>query len=388
MNNVNKILPYSPVPDSRSKVQRNPDETRPKLDSTAANRTDYTDLSSEWATKDSAGNLVDELLSAFRKNYPELDIYIADKLDKNSLPDAAAALGDGTHLLISREFLDEMKSSQESYQKGKSILIKLLGQLSANGSTNRAQGVYVDKNEALFWSAQKQKPEVTTPAGTPDKGPHADADSPPSLIEQLWKTQESAQKTYSEMYKNKTKVSLRSISSSFANLSAARTKGQVQSVIAKTQQNISTLRLASALGDNEERMKARAAIASMQKLLQRGGRKIRRLNEEELVRLRQKRAQRQQEQQRELQLRIEREKMRARRQSADGAIKKEGELEELNQAMRFSRYNKQHSYETLSPVPSIPAIPDAPVSAPGDGATAQAPLAAADISISSVSIEF
>lgn len=393
MNNVNKITPYTPFQETQTKIQHSQSGPKHRPDAVTSARKDYTDLSSEWGTKDSVQALLDELLTSFRKNYPDLDIFITDPLDKEALPDTAASLGDGTHLLLSREFIEEMKSSHEAYKKGKSILLRLLGQLSPNHSNTRAQGVYVGKSEALFWSAGKPPEKPQNPLDNlPDtmvpsqNGNHT---AVPSPIDQLWKLQEDAQKTYSEIYKSKTKVSLHAISSSYASLSVARTKGQVQSVLADTRRNIANLRLASSFGDDEERMKARAAIASMQKLLQRGGRKIRRLNEEELVRLRQKRAQRLQEQRKALLLKLEREMMRAKRQSADGAIKKEGELEELNQAMRFSRHSKYNPYEKLISPPTIPELPGAGAGAPAvDTPAASAPLAAADISITSVSIEF
>lgn len=313
MNDVNKIPSFTPYQEALSKPQHSRDESKAIPPSDAASRKDCTDLSSEWGTKENAQALLDELLRSFGRNYPGLDIFITDNLDKTSLPDEAAALGDGTHLLLSREFLEEMKSSQVAYQKGKAVLIRLIGQLS-DGSNSRAQGVYVGREEALFWSA----PAV--------QQVHSGEASPPSFLKQLWTEQESARKSYSDMRKNNAKVSLQTISHSYTSLSAARTKGQVQSVIAKTQRNIASLRLTASLGESDERMKARAAIASMQKLLQRGGRKIRRLNEEELVRLRQKRAQRMNEQKKALQLKLEREMMRARRRSADGAIKRKASL--------------------------------------------------------------
>ena len=376
MNDVNKIPSFTPYQEALSKPQHSRDESKAIPPSDAASRKDCTDLSSEWGTKENAQALLDELLRSFGRNYPGLDIFITDNLDKTSLPDEAAALGDGTHLLLSREFLEEMKSSQEAYQKGKAVLIRLIGQLSADGSNSRAQGVYVGREEALFWSA----PVV--------QQVHSGEASPPSFLKQLWTEQESARKSYSDMRKNNAKVSLQTISHSYTSLSAARTKGQVQSVIAKTQRNIASLRLTASLGESDERMKARAAIASMQKLLQRGGRKIRRLNEEELVRLRQKRAQRMNEQKKALQLKLEREMMRARRRSADGAIKKEGELDELNQSMRFCRHSKYRPYETGIPAPPIPELPSAPAAPPVSDAGAAPPLTAAEISVTSVSVQF
>ena len=134
-------------------------------------------------------------------------------------------------------------------------------------------------------------------------------------------------------------------------------------------------------------MKARTAISSMQKLLQRGGRKIRRLNEAELAALRQKRAQKRQEDSRALKLKLERKKMETRRRTADACIRKEGQLEELNQSFRFRRYNRYDPDEKPENVPNIPEL-SLPQDIPAMQNADVPALTAADISISSVPVDF
>ena len=104
-------------------------------------------------------------------------------------------------------------------------------------------------------------------------------------------------------------------------------------------------------------MKARAAIASMQKLLQRGNRKIRRLNEEEIVKLRKRRAQKTEKHRKELALKLEIKRMEQKRLSSDASIRAEGELEDMHHDFQYRRHYDNHPYtgaDHAAPRPSIP----------------------------------
>lgn len=368
MNRIHTITPAVPATERFSKDRR-PGTVLPD-GSTPAPQTDYTDLSSEWNLESSSESLIKQALAAFQEKYPGIQIVITEGLKSEDLSAVAASLGEGSHLILSKEFLEKMGSSQSFYEKGKSAIIKLLNQLSATSDTFRAQGAYIGKDEISRWSA----PKMSVPEDTSNK-----AYTPPGLA--AMKDTSISKRLYSSK-----KSSLKMISYSFTRLSGARTKGQVQTIMADTRRNISDLRLSSCFGDSAERQKARAAIASMQKVLQRGSRKIRRLNEEELTTLRMKRAQRKQELEKALALQIERRKMQAKRRSADASIRKEGQLEELNQAFRFHKYNKyqlEKERESLASVPELSVSSDpAPIS-PESGT-----LSAADISISTTSLGF
>lgn len=338
---------------------------------------DHTNLSVEWTCTDDADVLVRQMLSAFQERYPHIDIFISGELDRDGLREAAAALGEGKHLVLSEAFLEKMQSSQEAYEKGKSILIQLLSRLSASDGTCRAEGIYAGGDEALYWSA---RPSPTQEDAAP---------VPPAKDSSLFpwnSTNQSGSSSSSPLYGKTGKVSMKIISHSYSNLAGARTKGQVQTVMSHARRDIANLRLSACFGDSQERMKARAAISSMQKLLQRGGRKIRRLNEAELAALRQKRAQKRQERSREMALMIERKKMEARRRSADECIRKEGQLEEINQSFRFRRYSRHGYDETAGYIPYVPEpTPSGDIPITQDAGAAA--FSAADISISSVPVD-
>lgn len=378
MGIINRLLPSpgSHSPGMAAAGQKN-NITHADSRPVSAHQPDHTDLSAEWTRTDDTDVLVRQMLSAFKERYPHIDIFISGELDRDGLREAAAALGERKHLVLSEAFLENMQNSQEAYEKGKSVLIQLLSRLSASDGTCRAEGFYVGGNEAFYWSAKPSPIQEDTVPVPPEKDN--------SLFP--WNsTNQSGAASSSPLYGKTGKVSLKIISHSYNNLAGARTKGQVQTVMSRARRDIANLRLSACFGDSQERMKARAAISSMQKLLQRGGRKIRRLNETELAALRQKRAQKRQERSREMALMIERKKMEARRRSADECIRKEGQLEELNQSFRFRRYGR-HGYD--EPAGDIPYVPEPALS--GDvpitqdaGATA---LTAADISISSVPVD-
>ena len=78
----------------------------------------------------------------------------------------------------------------------------------------------------------------------------------------------------------------------YARLAGAFTKGQVQTVLGETHRNIASLRMAASLGDSRQREKAQASIASLQSLIRRGKRKMKKLDEENRLKIRKKRAER------------------------------------------------------------------------------------------------
>ena len=163
-----------------------------------------------------------------------------------------------------------------------------------------------------------------------------------------------------------------SVAGCYTRLAAASNKAQVWDVMATARRSISELRMTSCFEEEEDRAKARAAIASVQKLLHRGNRKIRRLNEEEIVKLRRKRAEKAEERREELALRIELKRMKLKRLSADSSIQAEGEQEDMHHDFRFRKQYDNHpnisagSAALTPPVPNT-ALPAGPQTGTGDG---------------------
>lgn len=285
MGIINKITQSPAVTHTEPSSAARKERTSSSVSQTGpAQPNDHADLSAEWTYTDDTKALVRQMLSSLQEKYPGIGIFITGELDKDSLRNAAASLGEGSYLLLSDSFLQKMQNSQEDYEKGKSILVQLLNRLSSSEAPGRAQGFYAAGQETLYWTAEASADK----SGQVQKEQNTNAFS--------WNgTRQDSSDISKTIYSKSGKVSLKVISHSYNNLAGARTKGQVQTVMSRARRDIANLRLAASFGDSEERMKARTAISSMQKLLQRGGRKIRRLNEAELTALRQKRAQKRQE---------------------------------------------------------------------------------------------
>ncbi len=168
----------------------------------------------------------------------------------------------------------------------------------------------------------------------------------------------------------------------YARLAGASSKAQVRSAMSEARRSIGSLQMAASMGETmKERNKARAAISSLQKLLLRGSRKIRRLNEEELVRLRKKRAVKKKK---EEQLRLELQKKRNARYMADRAILMEGHLDDVNNAFRFRKLRDDGWEEgTIYPPDITSGVSSAALS---EGIGAAGDLAAGNISAGGISV--
>lgn len=136
---------------------------------------------------------------------------------------------------------------------------------------------YGDSNEIP--AVEKALPEVEENITTGPVSPRRDrVELDSSLISRF-----SAKPGKISAPKTKSSLSPYSVAGCYTRLATASTKGQVQDVMLTAWRSISELRMTSCFGEDEDCAKARVVIASMQKLLQRGNRKIRRLNEEDAV---------------------------------------------------------------------------------------------------------
>ena len=182
-------------------------------------------------------------------------------------------------------------------------------------------------------------------------------------------------------FKVKVSNSAYSVSRVYGRLASASSKSQVQAAMSEARRNIGTLRIAASQGTNKEKAKARAAMASLQKALLRGSRKIRRLGEEDLTRARKKRAEKKEQQ---LRLRIELQKKKSARRSADRAIALEGHLDDVNNAFRFRKLHKDDEREEGSIYSAYPTAPAASVAQPAPISAPVGEIAAADVVVSEV----
>lgn len=130
-----------------------------------------------------------------------------------------------------------------------------------------------------------------------------------------------------------------SVMDSYLRLANASSKAQVRAVMGSVQRNMNRFQQKANQGSTLERAQAQAAIASSKKLLLRGSRKIKQLDEETRSMLRAKNAENRQEVSRAKRMRQEANRLRSARFLSNSNIISEGMLSEMNNYVRFREYN-------------------------------------------------
>lgn len=252
-----------------------------------------------------------DYLRVLEKDYPGVTILIRDREEARDLKQLAASLGKGRFLVVTTDFLKRMGRDAGEYERCKAVLKETVRGLAMSGSANASEGACLDAAGKKTWAA---------PAAGKQKSGQKDG---ASGLTGFPGSQEK-QKLESEINVKKASVSSYATSGHYGSLARAGTKGQVQKVLGDVHRSIGNLRLAACFGDEEERTKADRAIRSLQKLLARGSRKIRRLERESSLKLQKKHAEKARKEKKVLQIRLEMKKRRAARYGADYSLVREG----------------------------------------------------------------
>ncbi|MFT4106178.1 MAG: hypothetical protein QM657_10495 [Lacrimispora sp.] len=317
---------------------------------TGQTRKDQVNLSEGWQSGDWK-EMIKKTIDQLKAQYPSLHIVIDEKESAGSLNRLAAELGSGTHLVISSKFLARMGSSPEEFARCSSVLTGTAMQLAKGSANGRASGAYVGQSAVSSWRTQAE-PEASVNGQTAVR----------SFLEHSGKLDKTSDTKNSAVKKN-TKKSMISVSRHYTGMAAARSKGQVQAVMANIQRSIGDLQMTAVYGEDEERVKAGRALRSLKKLLSKGGRKLRRLNQEELAAIRKRNAEKQQEKRKAEQARLEKEQHQRGRSSSDRALEMEGRSEESY--VRGYRHYRQLKEEFE--IRTADNINTAPAGTPVDG---------------------
>lgn len=346
---------------------------------------DSADISTDWQNQVDWQAEIQDLLDNLHKSFPRVEILLSGNMSKDELRRFAAVLGKGNHLILSEDFLAKMGSSKENFEAGKAALIDAFQSLSGQTADIAGKGVYLHADKKMSWT-------LTFPSDKPEPPPtewQKEAEQMKNMLKRMQELQEQQKerREKSKDFRNKTTAADYKTAGSYAKLASAGSPAQVQWVMGEARRKISKLQIAAASSDSEESMRARAAIKSYQKLLMRGGRKIRRLNDEELTRLREKQAERKEKEAEAFRLKQEQEKQKTKRKTADHMLVEEGRLNDLNQWVYSPRRHKYHvrssdvhTFTPVDPVPSAPAEPIAPPEGAGGGEVVFTP---ADVTITS-----
>ena len=261
-------------------------------------------------------SMITDLFDILSQDYPGIAILEERPGGTHDVKKMAVELGKGTYVIVSREFLERMGRSQEDYEACKSVLMEALRRLAAGSKDMESQGVYLRESSAVSWyvpdrsesealkkaieaSGQKGGGTAAVVSGT---GMHQSAEND---------------------YRKPVTVSY-STMNHFSGMARAGSKGEVKKVLSDVHRSINNLRLAAVYGDEKERMKARRAMRSLQKLLARGSRKIRKLDQEEILNVRRKKAERNRKEKKVRQITLELKKRRSSRKGADYRLIQEG----------------------------------------------------------------
>ncbi len=260
---------------------------------------------------------IDELLRSLQDQYKELFCQVQGSMSKDQILHFAASHQKGTYILISDSFLEKMGKDEASFEKYSKFLISLFETLSKG--EKQGKGVYLDDKGAAFWDTVTEQ--------SPLDQLKSELENQKKMFQKMYETLSNTKKSTND---RKIKVSANSYytGGSYAKLAKATSKGQVQAVISQAHRNIASLRSAAVFGDEKERKKAETAISSYQKLLLRSRQKVKRLDEEQLIRVRQKKAEKQELERKAKRIRLELEKKKTKRKSADYATICEGQSEE------------------------------------------------------------
>lgn len=241
--------------------------------------------------------------------YPDIQFHITDGDEAADLAQAAADFGKGMHLVISSGFLERMSSSRDEFDKCSRILANEAVKLLKSAGNSAGSGVFLEKDRAVSWSASAKDKEPVLP------------------VVSSTKQESSGTGTGGIKYSYNAPIQ---VSGHYKKLASARTSGQVQQVMGDIQYSMMKLKLAAIYSEDEDRVKASRAVRSLQKLLSRGNRKIRRLNREKLKQCAQKKAQQQMEERKQRELELELKKMRSASKRADYALVQEGMADEAH----------------------------------------------------------
>lgn len=333
MAGVEKIMKGKGIPwENLSAVDTKRKMPEGKRESPSIPSTDRLEYTEEWTDMEWE-DAVKKTLDSLKAQYPPIHILIDEGNNKDNFQALAAGLGKGSHLVISREFLERMGSGAEEFAKCSSVLMGMAKKLTGIQQGNIASGVYIGKDEAKAWVVKEKKEELKK-----------DEDQS-WIFNSLMKKDKDV-----EDLKRKMMVHASfNVSRHYSRLAGARSKGQVQTVMSDVQRSIGNLQMTAMFGEDEEKIKASRALRSLKKLLARGGRKIGRLNRQQLVELRKKRAEKRQEERKAEAARLELKKRRAASAGADNSLAKEGVADESY--IRGYRHYRRLSQYSLDRIP-------------------------------------
>lgn len=325
--------------DSKGKKDAFTKETEQNPVASTEKRQDVCQISPSWEQQVDWDKKLQDFLSQLKQIHPSLNIVIAD-IDREDLQNFAADLGEGTHLILSSKFLKRMASGAEAFFKGKDLLERLAGSLSARWQQGTGLGAYIDEDNVTMWSAV----HIFSPNKKGENPWDALNTGYETLIETMKRLQKEAEERKEKGLVKVNDSMLKSPADVTRRLARSETVGAVKESLAQADRNIATLKLYLALGPQKDRAKIRVVIAALEKAIVRGTQKIKALNEEDLLRARQKKAEREARLRQAELIHHEREQKKAKRRLTENNQLMEAELWEYTASQQMQRRRSTESY--------------------------------------------
>nr|WP_297176305.1 hypothetical protein [uncultured Agathobaculum sp.] len=289
---------------------------------------------------------VNQVLQSLQDSFPDVEIVLGSAPDEDALRQMAATLGGGKHLVLDPSFLAQMAQGPEAFEQGCETLMRLLRTLHATDIS----GVYVTADKAQTWQYFEKSPH------------YEELERAQRLLRwfhELNQPKEEKQPlivTPPQFYSTKGK---------YNRLARAQSVGQVNLLVSDINSTIDSLQ-GEAMGSGENAAKARRAIRSLRALLVRASRKISRLQAEQLLSAKKKRAEREQKQEEARRLRQQQKDQRTKRRRADAQTATGGIVQTPTQSKRW----KNNAYDEFAAV-AAPACPLPTVSVGEGGGAAE-----------------
>lgn len=325
--------------DSKGKKDAFTKETEQNPVASTEKRQDVCQISPSWEQQVDWDKKLQDFLSQLKQIHPSLNIVIAD-IDREDLQNFAADLGEGTHLILSSKFLKRMASGAEAFFKGKDLLERLAGSLSARWQQGTGLGAYIDEDSVTMWSAV----HIFSPNKKGENPWDALNTGYETLIETMKRLQKEAEERKEKGLVKVNDSMLKSPADVTRRLARSETVSAVKESLAQADRNIATLKLYLALGPQKDRAKIRVVIAALEKAIVRGTQKIKALNEEDLLRARQKKAEREAKLRQAELIHHEREQKKAKRRLTENNQLMEAELWEYTASQQMQRRRSTESY--------------------------------------------
>ena len=291
---------------------------------------------------------VSAALEALQKSFPNIKLVTGSAQDEDALREIALRLGDGKHLVIDPRLIERMGEGPEAFKDGYETLLRLLRRMQ----TSEVSGVYVGEDKAVGWKWNK----------------------PNAAFSELQQAQDTLRR-FTELNSNKEKerppwemAPPRSYSTKdkYTRLARATDIGQIHALVANVYSTINSLQSDAMSGSGETGKKARRAIRSLRMLLTRASRKISRLQAEQLVSAKKKRAEREQKQKEVIELRQEQRQLRTKRMRADQRTAAGGIHQTPPPQKHYGYRDFQNTDAAItSPLPTVEGMP--PVEGAAEG---------------------